>query len=83
MFCIPVLPRRYCCPGMLGQQQYCMRGPLPHWCVCLYRLLLTAQGGFIWLFYGSRGLAVRRMRPPIPCVAELEDPSWKARVRRD
>jgi len=34
------------------------------------------QGGFIWLFYGSKSLPEDE-RPPIPFVEELEDPSWK------
>lgn len=38
-------------------------------CLCL-------QGGFIWLFYGSKSLP-KDERPPIPIVDELEDPSWK------
>ena len=43
---------------------------------CAYTCLLVLQGGFIWLFYGSKSLPVEE-RPPIPCVPELEDPSWK------
>ena len=34
------------------------------------------QGGFIWLFYGSKNFPVDE-RPPIPMVPELEDPTWK------
>lgn len=35
------------------------------------------QGGFVWLFYGSRQMPEDE-RPPIPMVPELEDPNWKA-----
>lgn len=39
-------------------------------------LLLNLQGGFVWLFYGSRQMP-KDERPPIPFVQELEDPSWR------
>ena len=34
------------------------------------------QGGFIWLFWGSKSLPADE-RPPIPFVPELEDPAWR------
>ena len=34
------------------------------------------QGGFVWLFYGSKALPEDE-RPPIPYVPELEDPNWR------
>ena len=52
-----------------------MHDPLPSG-ISLNRLSFHVQGGFIWLFYGSKTLPAEE-RPPIPCVAELEDPSWK------
>lgn len=38
--------------------------------------LLTMQGGFVWLFYGSNNFPADE-RPPIPYVSELDDPTWK------
>lgn len=35
------------------------------------------QGGFIWLFFGSKQLPPDE-RPPIPYTPELDDPRWKA-----
>ena len=35
------------------------------------------RGGFIWLFWGDKGLPADE-RPPIPFAPELEDPTWKA-----
>ena len=37
---------------------------------------MRMQGGFIWLFYGTKNFPVDE-RPPIPMVPELEDPTWK------
>jgi len=34
------------------------------------------QGGFVWLFYGSKNFPADE-RPPIPYVPELDDPTWK------
>ena len=34
------------------------------------------QGGFVWLFYGSKALPEDE-RLPIPYVPELEDPNWR------
>lgn len=47
------------------------------WCCHVqFSSMCLLQGGFIWLFYGSKSLPVDE-RPPIPFVEELEDPSWK------
>lgn len=35
------------------------------------------QGGFVWLFYGSLKMPAAE-RPPIPCIPELSDPTWRA-----
>lgn len=44
-------------------------------CLILW-VVLSVQGGFVWLFFGSKSLP-KDERPPIPFVEELEDPSWK------
>ena len=44
---------------------YCMHDPVPTGVCGLNRLLLFAQGGFIWLFYGSKSLP-KEERPPHP-----------------
>lgn len=40
-------------------------------------LQVEERGGFIWLFWGDKGLPADE-RPPIPFTPELEDPSWHA-----
>lgn len=34
------------------------------------------QGGFVWLFYGSKDMPEDE-RPPIPYVPELDDSQWR------
>lgn len=43
-------------------------GAATGWCIM--------QGGFVWLFYGSKSFPADE-RPPIPYVPELDDPTWK------
>jgi phenylpropionate dioxygenase-like ring-hydroxylating dioxygenase large terminal subunit len=44
---------------------------------CVAAPQIEERGGFIWLFWGDKGLPADE-RPPIPFAPELEDPTWKA-----
>jgi len=51
------------------------------WCLSAQKVgaatgCCITQGGFVWLFYGSKTFPADE-RPPIPYVPELDDPTWK------